>query len=90
MRTKLTSEEIDRICAAESKMEPTIVVIASSILAPQEEDTSFLIGLASGLLAIVKAADDGIPDHVMMIIATMVRECAIEVQSRRSTETQKM
>jgi hypothetical protein len=85
MKSKITREELQVFYNASTPKDFTqieLTTVAKNLLEPKEESDEFLIGLASGLLALAKT--ERLDEVSMQISAELIRQCAVEVIDREN------
>lgn len=82
MQSKITREDILGFCDIESKIPQDIVDLTRMILQADDETEEFLLGLASGMTALMQSGE--LSESLKLIVASMLRECAISIRNRNS------
>lgn len=86
MKTKITRDELQTFYNAQTPKDYTqiqLTTVAKSVLEPENESKEFLIGFASGLLALAKT--ERLDKVSMQTCAELIRLCAVEVIDREKS-----
>ncbi len=85
MKTKITRNELQAFydtSTPKDYIQVELTTVAKKVLEPQNESDEFLIGLASGLLALCKT--ERLDKVSMQTCAELIRLCAVEIIDREN------